>query len=169
MSPIPSTRPQQTPASKSGQGKKNNTGSVVAIVFIAAIALGVIAYFVYPKIQGMLQKTPEPIIVEELPEMEEIIPEELIVEDIKPAKIESTSSVPKGFYIIVGSYRVKNNADVLVKNIRKDIEAEVLYFPELGLYRVSTGKYDNIHKAYNDMFSIKDLDGCANAWVLENQ
>ena len=95
-----------------------------------------------------------------------IIPE--IEEPQIIVKQESSPSVPKGYYIIVGSFRNKNYADIMVRNIRKDIELKVYFFEEIGMYRVSAGYYDNIHKSYNDTYSIKDIDGCANAWVLEN-
>ena len=165
MPPVPPRLQTQKP-----KPEKKQTGNKVALIIITVVVLivgaGIAAYFFYPPFGELFRKTPEQQIVD--PPIEEPEEEEEPEPVLQPQKQESSSSVDKGFYVIVGSYRLKSNADNLVKTCRKDIELQVLYFEELGLYRVSAGKYDNIRKAYNDTYSIKDLDGCENAWVLEN-
>ncbi len=168
---MPPVRPRPQPnTTQPKTGKKQPVNPTTIIIGVIALLVVVIvgSFFLFPSIQKHFRKTPTQVIVEE-PPVEEIKVVEEPVEELKPLKQESSSSVPKGFYIVVGSYRIKNNADRMVKNRSKDIELKVLFFDELGLYRVSAGHYDNIHKAYNDMYSIKDLDGCSNAWVLENR
>jgi hypothetical protein len=168
------------------QAPKKSTGSngaaIGIIIVIAVLALIAAGYFFgLPYLQKYLQKSPlEAIILENTPPADttaqnpdgEVLSEPEIevppVEDIV-VKQESSSSAPKGYYIIVGSFRNQSNADRMVQNTRKDIKLETVYFEELELYRVSAGHYDNIHTAYNDTYSVKDLEGCANAWVLENR
>ena len=81
----------------------------------------------------------------------------------------SSSASNKGYYIIVGSFREKNNADRFVNNAKKGIELEVIYFEKLGLHCVSAGRYDNSRQAHNDLNSIRNIDGCGKAWVYENR
>ena len=149
----------------------NNTMKIIIIAAIALIIAFIATYLLSPTFRGFFRTAPEQAAVEQQQEyIEEVfVPEpELPAEELKAEKQESSSSVPKGFYVIVGSFQQKSNADKFVKKC-KDIELEVLHFTELGFYRVSAGRYENIHKAYNDKYSIKDLDGCENAWVLENR
>jgi len=162
--PRPGLKPPAQPPKKSTGANNNKLGFLIVISGLALVAAG---YFVgYPLIQRF--KKPQPVVIWQNPSVDTtkvIIPE---VEEIVVQQ-ELSTSIPKGYYIIVGSFRNKNNADNIVHQIKKDIELNVLYFKEEELYRVSAGYYDNIHKAYNDIYSIKDLDGCADAWVLENQ
>jgi len=174
MPPVnrPRARANQRPPQK--QPKKstsNNSSSVIIVIVIAIIAIIAIGFFFgYPlinkseKVRPIIIDTTESTPVDTTETIVPVIEEPQII-----VKQESSLSVPKGYYIIVGSFRNKNYADIMVKNTRKDIELQVHYFEELGVYRVSAGQYDNIHKAYNDTYSVKDIDGCSNAWVLENQ
>ncbi len=165
-------KPQQQPNKPKAAPSSGNSKTVI-ILLAALVICAVGGYFLYPIIKDALEKSrPQQVIT--APTVPEVVPVDTVQTKIAepepiPHKIESVSSVPKGFYIIVGSYQKKYNADNLVKSLKKDVELNVLHFQELGLYRVSAGRYDNIHKAYNDMISIKDLDGCTNAWVLENK
>ncbi len=170
----PRTQTQQKPKSEK---KSTNNNTTIGIIVAVAVLLGAgtIAFFSYPPFRDLFRKSPEEVvtrqdttpkdtvIVEEAPPVEEAKP----LEDVKPQKQEVSSSTSKGFYIIVGSFREQSNAERMVKKCKKDIELQVIYFQEIGMHRVSAGRYDNIRKAYNDTYSIKDLDGCANAWVLE--
>ena len=174
MPPV-NKKPQPT-TKQPGAGKKpgnNNTKTIVIVLVCVVVAAAVIAFFVHPPFRDFFRKSPAKTAVE-APAPEEVaedVPpvEEAPAEELQPQKQESSSSVSKGFYVNVGSFRDQRNAERLVKNCSKDIELEVLYFNEIGYYRVSAGHYDNIHKAYNDKYSIKDLDNCENAWVLENR
>ena len=153
----------QAQTQKKASGSNSALGILIVIAVLAIVAVG---YFAgYPFLQKLMN--PQPTAIKESPLADTtkvVIPvvEEIVVQQ------ELSTSIPKGYYIIVGSFRNKNNADNMVQNVKKDIELNVLYFKELELHRVSAGYYDNIHKAYNDIYSIKDLDGCADAWVLEN-
>ena len=169
MPPVNRPRPGQRPRTQPKKSTSNNS-SLGIIIVIALLALIAIGYFVvYPLIK---KSEVRPVVVDTI-ESTPIDTTETIIPEIKEPQIivkqESSSSVPKGYYIIVGSFRDKNNADNMAKNTRKDIELKIYYFEEIGMYRASAGYYDNIHKAYNDTYSIKDIDGCSNAWVLENQ
>ena len=167
MPPVNRTRAVRRPPQNQPKKSTSNNSSLGIIIVIAIIAIIAIGYFYgYP----LLKKSKEvhPVVVDTpVDTTETVIP--VIEEPQIIVKQESSSSIPKGYYIIVGSFRNKNYADIMVKNTRKDIELQVHYFEELGVYRVSAGRYDNIHKAYNDTYSVKDIDGCGNAWVLENQ
>ncbi len=169
MPPVrPRPQAQKPKSEKNPAGSGNTTTIVVIIILLLLIGGGIAAYFLYPPFQNFFRKTPkETIVTEPAPKDTVVIEEAPPIEELKPQKQESSNSAPKGFYIIVGSYRNQSYANKMVKNCSKDIELEVIYFEEIGMYRVSAGHYDNIHKAYNDAYSIKDLDGCANAWVLE--
>ncbi len=170
MPPVNKPRPGQKTQVQTTKKSTNSNSTIIGIIIvIAVLALIAVGYFVgYPMLKKSREARPVTNIVETPVDTTTVIPP--VVENPEIiVKQESSSSVPKGYYIIVGSFRNQNNADKMVKNIRKDIKLEVLSFEELGLYRVSAGHYDNIHKAYNDTYSVKDLDGCANAWVLENR
>ncbi|MDR1154563.1 MAG: SPOR domain-containing protein [Bacteroidales bacterium] len=186
MPPVNRPRPgQKTQAQAPKKSTGSNSATVGIIIVIAVLALIAAGYFFglpyLPYLQKYLQKSPtEAIVLENTPAdtaatqnpdgeaLNEPEPEVPPAEDIV-VKQESSSSAPKGYYIIVGSFRYQSNADRMVQNTRKDIKLETVYFEELGLYRVSAGHYDNIHTAYNDTYSVKDLEGCGNAWVLENR
>lgn len=171
MPPVRRPRPQPVKPEKTAKGSNNIT--TIIIIIIILIACGVGGYFLYPVVKNELEKRnrqelpPPPVqevVQDTVPQVTETVP----VEDIKPDKRESSPSVDRGFYIIVGSFQNKNYAESMVRRLKKDVDLTVLHFPELGVYRVSAGKYESIHKAYNDKYSIKDIDGCENAWVLEN-
>jgi len=91
-----------------------------------------------------------------------VIPE--VVEIVQP----ELPSIPKGYYIIIGSFRNKENADKMVQNTSGG-DVKALFFEESGLYRVSVGYFDNIRQAYNTKPRIIDSYGISDAWVLENR
>jgi flagellar basal body-associated protein FliL len=167
---MPPVKTKQKPQSKP---KKGNSALIIFIVIILILLVGAGGFFFSPIIKEKLKNRIKPPITREQPVVTDTIPPVtqdtvMVVEQISEVhKTESSSSVPEGFYIIVGSYRQRYNADNLLEKLKKDIEVNILYFEELGLHRVSTGEYETIHKAYNDLFSIRDIDGCENAWVLE--
>ena len=172
MPPVnrPRTHANQRPQRQPKKLTSKNSSLVIIIVLVIIALIAIVFFFGYPLINK--SEAAHPVIIDTtestpVDTTETIIP--IIEEPQIIVKQESSSSVPKGYYIIVGSFRDKNNADNMAKNIRKDIELTIYFFEEIGMYRVSAGQYDNIHKAYNDTYSVKDLDGCANAWVLENQ
>ena len=172
MPPIHSRpRPQMQKPMLQRSQSGNKIALIVTISIAVILGIGVAAYFMYPPFADLFRSKPEQPFYEmpvEEPVQKPIV-ETIPVEELQPQKQESSNSVAKGFYIIVGSFQQKRNAEYFVKKCSKDTELQVLYFDEIGYYRVSAGKYDNIHKAYNDAYSIKDLDGCENAWVLENR
>ena len=147
-------------------GSKKNTPIIIIIIVVLVLGVSAVGFFVgYPYLQQFFEPKSSTILVSPPLDSSSItipVVEEVIFQQ------ESSPSVPKGFYIIVGSFLNKSYADDFVDNKRNDYELKILYFEELSLYRVSAGYYDNIHKAYNDLFSIRDLDCCSNAWVLEN-
>jgi len=152
------TRPPQTTTTHN-----NNSGIAILIVILILAVLAAGYFFGYPLIREYFNSRNATTIqkiapVDSLPVVKEtpIVQEKLI-----PA-------IPKGYYIIVGSFRNKTNADRMVQNMSKNIHLDVLYFEQLGFYRVSTGYYENIRKAYSNVFQVQSIDGCNNAWVLEN-
>ena len=153
--PVPKQKQGTNPQKKSSN--HITIGIIVVIIVLLILAAG--GYFyIYPRIIQQKKATTNIIIsdtikITPIDTIPKIVESEIVVQQ------ESTSSVPKGYYIIVGSFREKNNAENLLKKVRKDIELNVYYFEEIGLYRASAGHYDNIHKAYNDAYSIKDIDG----------
>ncbi len=149
------------------QGKtagNNNTKTIIIIIALLIVCIGG-GYFLYPAIKKASNKKPVAVVPVVTPvDTTRITPVE---EPMPEHKVESSASVEKGFYLIVGSYHQKSNAERQVKKV-SGTSLTVLYFEELGLYRVSAGKYDNIHKAYNNISHIKEIEGCSEAWVLEN-
>jgi hypothetical protein len=172
MPPVNRPRPVQKPrpqTAKTPSGSGAAWGIVVTIIALALVGGG---YFSYPYLKKWWdERQHQPVSVKnDAPPTDTTAVVQPVVE--KPdivVRQESSASAPGGYYIIVGSFRIKDNADNMVKNTRKDIKLEVLYFEEIDAYRVSAGRYDNIHAAYNDTYSVRDLDGCASAWVLENR
>ncbi|MDR2038336.1 MAG: SPOR domain-containing protein [Bacteroidales bacterium] len=183
MSPVRYRQRPVTPKNTEKPEKstsKKNTGTIIIVLLLGigiGITIGILfdpikKIFVKPAVEETIIITPAPLPESEPEEInEEVQPEpEPVAQPVAVThKQESSSSVPTGFYIIIGSYHQRYSAEQLVSAVEKDIEANVLHFKELGLYRVSVGKYDRLNKAYNDLSSIKDLDGCEEAWVLENR
>jgi len=152
----------QAQTQKKSSGSNSALGILIVIAVLAIVAVG---YFVgYPFVQKLMN--PQPTAIKESPPADTT---KVVIPVVEEIVVQQKLSIPKGYYIIVGSFRNTNNANNMVQHTKKDLELNILFFEELGLYRVSAGYYDNIHKAYNDIDSIKDLDGCADAWVLENQ
>jgi cell division protein FtsN len=173
MSPVVKpTKPQSAP-------KKGGNGFIVTgiIIIILAAAIGAAWYFGYLPFQKKPVPPPPPPPVEvvetDTTQVVQEDPIEAVVSEIvaeTPAvRYDSDPNVEKGFYIIIGSYQSKRNAERFAKNMKADIETKVLFFEGSGLYRVSCGYYKNIHTAYNDRISILDLEGCSEAWILENR
>ncbi len=168
MSPV---RTKQLPQSQKPKKQSDQTQTIAIIIcVIVLIGAFIAAYFFYPPFGNLFKKQKEVVmVIDTLPQMPVDTLQHTIDSELVPHKTESNSSVEKGFYIIVGSFQQKQNAYNMANKHKKDVDLTVVYFEELGLYRVSAGRYDNIHKAYNDTYSIKDIDGCSDAWVLENQ
>jgi cell division protein FtsN len=168
--------------------KKSNGGAIAAIIVVLLIGAGIAGYLLYPSLIKKMEPAPVP---EPVTMLKDTIAEpdtttfqpytpdttEMVAEEIQPALIDeqptvrydSSISVERGFYIIVGSFKNKNNAERLAKKLSADIETRVLYFEGSGLYRVSAGKYGRLRDAWNDMGSIRILEGCDEAWVVENR
>jgi len=148
------------PNPQASTSKKTNF-TVPIIIGVALLALLAGGYFAYPFVKNLLFPPPQIIAVEEKPE---IIPEE------PPVVIqESTPSIARGYYIIVGSFRDRNRADLMVSNLKNtNLNLEVLHFEDIGAYRISAGHYDNIHSAYNRVHTVMDMMNTPNVWVLEN-
>ena len=165
---MPSVKKSQSGQSAQTQKPKSSSGSgviiaIVVIIVVAGIAAAVY-FFGYPWFQKYMDsRRPAPP------------PVEVAVQDtttyIPPVVVqqETAPSVPKGFYIIVGSFRSKDYAEQMVKTFSGALNLDVFYFKKIGMYRVSAGLYDNIHKAYNNVNRVWDVEGCENAWVLENR
>lgn len=154
------------------------------MIFLLAIAAVAVYFLVYEPFQQKKQAAiPPPVAVvdsvavdtvamSEPVDLLESEPVEQFVEaPVEPivVRYDSDPNVERGFYIIAGSYRSRRNAEKFAEQLSKDIDCKVLFFESSGLYRVSCGKYGNIHTAYNDRISIRDLEGCAEAWILENR
>ena len=166
MPPINKTR-QGTESPKKPATVDNSTWLV--IIIIAVLVLAVFGYFFgYP----LFQKYWNNRFANQIPEAPPVIQEadtatlSPVIEEI--VFTEEVPSIPKGYYIIAGSFRNKNYADDMVSS-NKDIELETLYFEDLGIYRVSAGYFGNIHQAYNKIYGTRDFDRFGDVWVLEYQ
>jgi len=148
----------QTPKSSTG----SNKSVLWIVIIIAVLALaGAGYYFGYPVFQKYWDSRFK-VAVPELPPADTttvVIPE--VVEIVQPEP-----AIPNGYYIIVGSFRKKENADKMAQTISGG-NTKSLYFEELGLYRVSVGYFDNIRQAYNNKPGIMASYGISEAWVLE--
>lgn len=165
MPPMNKTR--QGTESPQKQAAINNSMWLV-IIIIAVLVLSVFGYFFgYPLFQKYRNNRFVNLIPEAPPVIQEADTATLtpVVEEIFTEEI---SSIPKGYYIIAGSFRNKNYADNMVSS-NKDIELEALYFEDLGIYRVSAGYFGNIHQAYNKIYGTRDFDRFDDVWVLEYQ
>ncbi|MDR1672319.1 MAG: SPOR domain-containing protein [Bacteroidales bacterium] len=166
--------------------KKSNSSAIIAIIAVVLIGAGIAGYLLYPSL--IKKPIPEPVIEPEpVVTLQDTIPEpntasepdtlEMVAEEIQPVAVDepmvvrydSSTTVDRGFYIIVGSFKNKSNADRLAKKLSADIETKVLFFEGSGLHRVSAGKYGYLRDAWNDMGSIRILEGCSEAWVVENR
>ena len=145
------------------QTSEKSSKQILGIIcVVAALILVAVGYLAYPFVKNLLFPSPQVVVVEKEPE---IIPEEEPQEIIQ----EPVSSIPRGYYVIVGSFRSRERADLLVSNMKNfNLTMEVLHFKEIGAYRVSAGFYSNIHTAYNETVKVMDILRSPNVWVLEN-
>jgi cell division protein FtsN len=150
-------------------------GIVIFIIIAAAGAAWYLGYIPLKK-EPVAPPPPPPVEIVETDTAQVVEPEEDLIEEVvqetvpeKPAGYDTDPNVAKGFYIVIGSYQSKRNAERFAQKMKADIETKVLYFEGSGLHRVTCGHYKNIHAAYNDRISIRDLEGCSEAWVLENR
>jgi hypothetical protein len=174
--PNPGQRPGQKPKQSGGGG-----GKITAIIVIVIIILAVAGYFLYPIFFAIPAPMPplEPatVVVEE----EEIVEPDTvqvveIKEEPKPAVVvqevvryDTSPTVERGLYIIVGSFLNRRNAEKFAEKLKTDLETDILFFEGSGLFRVSAGKYRSLREAYNDMGSVRIIEGCEEAWVVENR
>ncbi|MDR1667682.1 MAG: SPOR domain-containing protein [Bacteroidales bacterium] len=162
---------------------KSNNGATIAIIVIALLVIAAVAvyFLVYAPSQQKMPppappvvadttdiEPPDTLIAESIPEVVDQFIETIDNEPVA-VRYDSDANIERGFYIIAGSYRSKRNAEKFAEKLSKDIDCKILFFESSGLYRVSCGKYGNIHTAYNDRISIRDLEGCSEAWILENR
>jgi len=141
--------------------KKSSKTILATIFFVGALVIIAAGYLAFPFVKNLLFPSPPVIAVVEEPE---IIPEE-------PQEVfqEPTPSVPRGYYVIVGSFRNRERADLMVSNMKNyNLTLEVLHFEDIGAYRVSAGHYENIHTAYNETIRVMDILNTPKVWVLEN-
>ena len=163
MTPVNKSRLKQSPQKQPSQKSVNNNSTVVMIIIaISIIVLVLLGYFFgYPLVKKHFFNRSTTIIQEtvtvDTPEIEET---QIVTQQ------ESNPSIPKGYYIIVGSFRNKVNAEQMVR-MNDAINLNVLYFESLGRYRVTAGYFENIREAYNKIYKVKDVFGTENAWVLE--
>ena len=168
MSPINRQRTGQpsepkTPKPSSG----SNKGILWIVVVIAILGLGAAGYFFgYPEFQKYWDARYAIAIPESPPADTTTIVVPPVVEEI--VVLPEPPAIPTGYYIIVGSFRKKDNADRLVQKMSgSDVKA--LFFEELGLYRVSVGYTDNARKAFSDIQGIRASYGIDDAWVLHKR
>ena len=76
------------------------------------------------------------------------------------------------FHVVTGSFRVKPNAEILVKQLRKIgyADTHIDYSDSEGLYRVIVREYDNEEKAENYLqkFSEKNPN-ILKTWILQKE
>jgi hypothetical protein len=78
----------------------------------------------------------------------------------------SVSSSEKPFAIIVGAFRLKENADNLVTGLRqKGFDALIYDTTKTGLFRVSLGTFSERDQALQQLASVR-LKDFASAWLL---
>jgi len=160
MPPVRKNHPD--PNSQERSSKKTSKNIIVIFLIVGVIVLLAVGYFACPFVKNLLFPPQSVIVVEQVPE---IIPADESQEAIQ----ESGTSIPKGYYIIVGSFRDRKNADLWVSNMKNfNLALEVLHFENIGAYRISAGHYDNIHTAYNEAVNVMDVMSSLNVWVLEN-
>jgi len=153
---------RSVPNPQERSSKKTSKSILVVISVVGALVILAAGFLAYPFVKNLLFPPPPVIVVEEKPE---IIP----VEEPQEAIQEPVSSIPKGYYVIIGSFRDRKSADLWVNNMKdQNLTLEVLHFEEIGAYRVSAGSYDNIHTAYNETINVMDILRTLNVWVLEN-
>jgi cell division protein FtsN len=165
------------PTQPQNSSKKGGNGFVITGIIILIVAIAGAAYYFY-YLPSQKKPVPTPPVVQvatdTIPEVQEdtlelVVAEPVAVNETPAVRYDSDPDVEKGFYIVIGSYQNQNNAKRFAKNMKADIETKVLYFKGSGLFRVTCGHYKNIHTAYNDRISILDLEGCSEAWILENR
>jgi len=85
----------------------------------------------------------------------------------KPVQSPPAEPQPEQFAVIVGAFRVENNAHKLVKTLNQQgVHAFILDRSSGGLSRVSTGVYNNRNEAEQMMNRMKS-EGFPGAWLLE--
>ena len=102
------------------------------------------------------------------------IPEESQIRQ-EPAPIEEKATLPpqtalsgeETFAVIVGAFKIKNNAHRLVRNLnQKGIKARIFDYSSGGLARVAAGVFSNQTEAIRMMRTMKS-SGFPGAWLLE--
>jgi hypothetical protein len=158
------------PVKKSPSGQNTRTkkstfspGCIIILVIAVCVTAGAVYFYGYPWFQEYRASR------HVLPPVEIAVQDTTYTPPPVVVQQETVPSVPKGYYIIVGSFRSKEYAEQMAKTLSGSLKLEVFHFEEIGVYRVSAGLYDNIHNAYNNVNRVWDVDGCENAWVLENR
>lgn len=83
------------------------------------------------------------------------------------AETQSVSETNKPFAIIVGAFRLRENADHLIASLRhKGYEAGILDTTRTGLFRVSVGTYDGHDEALLHLEKVRSEE-LASAWLLK--
>jgi len=164
MTQVNKTRNTQKSEQQNKKILTNNNNPLLIIIVFVFLALIIVGIFCYPWLKDHFNSSNTTTITELAPlDTIPAIDEPFIIE-----QEESLPSIPKGYYIIIGSFRYKDNAESLVNHYSNRFHLEILFFEELGLYRVSIGYYDNALKAYTNVLSVKDFEAFWDAWVLEN-
>ena len=105
---------------------------------------------------------PEPVVVAKPPPPEPI---KEIVERLIPA--EEAPARPDSYFIIIGSFRVYDNAINYQEQIKKDGFSSVLLKNEAGLYRVSVTGTNEISEARTEIRRIRSIfSKYRDVWLL---
>jgi len=80
---------------------------------------------------------------------------------------KNTNFFKNPYHIIIGSFKIKNNA-ILLANKFKNKGYNAVQIPRFNgeFTAVSILSLNNIHTAYNNMYDIRDKFGIDDAWVL---
>lgn len=115
----------------------------------------------------------EPVVIPEPPEIEPVIieepPEPIPVKEIAEKLIPAleTPPPPDKYFVIIGSFRVYNNAIKYQEQIKKDGFSSVLLKNDAGLYRVSVMATNEINQARTEIRRIrKGFPKYNDTWLL---
>ena len=142
-----------------------------AAVILLSISTGLTAYKVYD--QGIATKQ---IVRQEAQEIVSKNIQEATFFNAKPFElpvlsidVTKTTKQSKTHHIIAGAFRVRENADKKVSQLRqKGYEAEYLGVNQYGLHQVTYGSYDDPQEALRNLKQIRQTDS-PDAWLLSRK
>ncbi|MEL4307115.1 HU domain-containing protein [Joostella sp. CR20] len=160
---------EKTPIAFTPERRKDRSYLKYAAIFLLALSAGTIGY----RLVDIQKETQIEVAQQEAQKQIESDIQQATFFDTTPLEIPSITlkveKQPLKYHIIAGAFRVEENADKKVQQLReKGFEAERIGKNKYGLHQVTYASFADVPEALNFLREVKSNES-AEAWLLVNE